>query len=319
MKRSRRHAGYVDPIREATIGTLKHVVDHLITLMFDTGVTVQELNYLVRDRAVRTATKRVIKECGRNNKSRVAIMTGVPRSEVSRILVSFNNGSRPPFVQGSARRVLDAWYDNPRFLADSGEPAELPIFGKRRTFEELVSRYGTGLPVRAMLDELAQIDAVECLPQQRVRAKARVPIHTGLTTNAVSAIGERCNDLLQTLMSNLRRPAPPLFEATALAYDIDPEMVPVVRRELAAQGASFINGANALLKRSRNKSAAVSSTHQANCRLGVSVYYFEPERDSDNSDRALKAAPRRNLRRRQPEKIQKEPAKTRRRIYKHEQ
>ena len=88
----RRKSQRDDPIREATISALKHVIDPLLELMFDTGVTVQEFNYLVRNRAVRAATNRVIKECGRNSKSRVAIITGLPRSEVSKILELQDSG-----------------------------------------------------------------------------------------------------------------------------------------------------------------------------------------------------------------------------------
>src|SRR5450755_2527223 len=124
-----------DPIREATIATLKHVADPLLELMFDAGVTVQEFNYLMRDRAVHMATKRVIKECGRNNKSRVAILTGLPRSEVPRIFTLRDSTERTPPGQPPARRVLAAWYENPRSLAPTGHPAILPIFGKRRSFE----------------------------------------------------------------------------------------------------------------------------------------------------------------------------------------
>jgi Family of unknown function (DUF6502) len=289
-----------DPIREATIATLKHVADPLLELMFDTGVTVHEFNYLFRDRAVRMATKRVIKECGRNNKSRVAILTGLPRSEVTRILASSDSTERTPLGQHPARRVLAAWYENPRFLAHTGEPAVLPIFGKRRSFEQLVLKHGGGIPVRAMLDELTQIDAVEQPEGQKVRAKSRVPILTGLTTNAIAAVGERCGDLIQTLVNNVRSLMPPLFEATALVNDADIDLVPIIRRELAKQAASVINGANSFLKRSRHEPSRTLANSTAKFRLGLSVYYFEAEvpnrnRASDEVKRSL----RKNLRRQQ--------------------
>jgi Family of unknown function (DUF6502) len=289
-----------DPIREATIATLKHVADPLLELMFDAGVTVHEFNYLFRDRAVRMATKRVIKECGRNNKSRVAILTGLPRSEVTRILASSDSTERTPLGQHPARRVLAAWYENPRFLAPTGEPAVLPIFGKRRSFEQLVSKHGGGIPVRAMLDELTQIDAVEQLEAQKVRAKSRVPILTGLTTNAISAVGERCGDLIQTLVNNVRSLMPPLFEATALVNDADIDVVPIIRRELAKQAASFINGANSFLKRSRHEPSRKLANSTAKFRLGLSVYYFEGEVSNRNrAPNEVKRSHRKNLRRQQ--------------------
>lgn len=300
MLPARRKSQRDDPIREATISALKHVIDPLLELMFDAGVTVQEFNHLLRNRAVRAATKRVVRESGRNSKSRVAIVTGLPRSEVSKILGSQNSDAKAKLGQHPARRVLAAWYENPRFLAPSGEPAVLPIFGKKRSFERLVSAHGSGIPVRAMLDELTQIDAVERLANQQVRAKSRLPILTGLTTNAIVAVGERCGDLLLTLTNNVRRPSPPLFEATALISDADSSMVPIVRREIAEQGVSFINGASSLLKRSQNKSRKSSPGSAAKCRLGVTVFYFEEDVEVKlKPEKEVKRNRRTNLRRHQ--------------------
>ncbi len=295
MRRKRQQG---DPIREVALTALSQMADPLLDLMFDAGVTVQEFNYLLRSRAVRAATKRVIRECGRNSKSRVAIMTGLPRSEVSKISDSCDSPLNTPFGQHPARRVLAAWYDNPRFLAATGEPAVLPIFGKRRSFERLVSLYGAGIPVRAMLDELTQIAAVERLADQTVRAKSRVPILTGLTTKAIAAVGERCADLLRTLSNNVHNPMSPLFEATALVCDADVDMLPMVRRELTAQGTSFINDANSLLKRSGNSRIVVPSKSAMKRRLGVTVYYFENEVESNQRlPEAIKQGRRKNLRR----------------------
>jgi hypothetical protein len=265
-----------DPLKEATIVALRRVADPLIDLMFDTGVTVHEFSQLVRERAVRNAARRVYKESGRDSKSRVAIVTGLPRSEVARILSSDDVPPGKRMGQHPARKVLSAWFDNPRFLAANGEPAILPIFGKRRSFEQLVSMHSRGIPVRAMLDELTHIDAVERLSDQRVKAKSRAPILTGLTGSAIAVIGERTRDLLDTLTNNVRRTSKPLFEGTALVDEADLEMVSLVRREIAEQGANFINSANSLLSRSGAKPHR-ATTKTSKCRLGVTVYYFEDD------------------------------------------
>ena len=139
-----------DPIREATIDALKHVVDPLLELMFDAGITVHQFNYLLRDRAVRAATNRVIKENGRNSKSRVSIITGLSRSEVTKISDSPDTYIKSNRGQSPTRRILGAWFENPRLLEPNGEPATLPIFGRNRSFEQLVSLHGGGIPVRAM-------------------------------------------------------------------------------------------------------------------------------------------------------------------------
>jgi hypothetical protein len=270
-------SGSNDPLKEATIVALKRVLDPLVDLMFDAGVTVHEFSQLMRESAVRTAARRVSKESGRPSKSRVAIITGLPRSEVARILNSTDVSPAKRLGQHPARKVLAAWFDDPRFLAASGDPAVLPIFGKRRSFERLVAMQSGGIPVRAMLDELTQIDAVERLSDQRVKVKSRIPIFTGLTGGAIAVIGERTKDLLETLTNNLRHASKPLFEGTALLEETDLEFVSLVRREIAEQGASFINSANSLFNRSRVRSARSIAKTSTKCRLGITVYYFQDD------------------------------------------
>lgn len=293
-----------DPIRDATIAALKNVADPLLELMFDAGITVHEFNYLFRDRAARMATMRVTRECGRNNKSRVAILTGLPRTEVTRILATDDSSVDNRLGQHAARRVLAAWYESSPYLTPAGDPAVLPIFGKRRSFEQLVSVHGGGIPVRAMLDELTQIDAVEQIDGKRVRAKSRLPILTGLTPNAIAAVGVRCGELAETLIKNVRGRMPPLFEATALVNDADIDFVPMLRRELAEQGASFINGANSFLKRSRHDRTKRPDDPTPKFRVGVSVYYFEAEISNNNdATNDLKLSRRKNLRRKRQPKM----------------
>jgi hypothetical protein len=287
-----------DPLKETAVVALKRVVDPLIELMFDAGVSVHEFSQLVRERAVRIAARRVCKENGRASRSRVAIITGLPRSEVSRILNSDDVSSRKRLGQHPTRRVLAAWFDNPRFLAANGDPAVLPIFGKRRSFEQLVAMYSGGIPVRAMLDELTQIDAVERLSDQRVKAKSRIPILTGLTSSAIEVIGERTRDLLDTLANNLRCTSKPLFEGTALVDESDQDTVSLIRREIAEQGANFITSANALFNRPGVKQSRPSIKKSAKCRLGVTVYYFQNNiDDTTESNAEVTIGHRKNLQR----------------------
>ena len=275
-----------DPFKESAISALRRVIDPLIDLMFDTGITVQEFSQLIRDRAVRSAAARVARESGRSSNSRVAIITGLARAEVARILDTNEASFSSRVGQHPARRVLAAWYDNQRFLDADGDPSVLPIFGRRKSFEQLVAAHSGGIPVRAMLDQLAQISAVEILPGQRVKVKSRVPIFKGMTCNAIANVGERTRDLLSTLKSNLRATSSPLFEGTAFVCDADLESVPLVRRQIAEQGTAFIDGATSLLTRSRSRPRRSRVKESSHCRVGVTVYYFEDESATESGLRA---------------------------------
>src|SRR5258708_30182075 len=162
--------------------------------------------------------------------------------------------------------------------------------------------HSRGIPVRAMLDELTQIDAVERLEDQRVKAKSRIPILTGMTDSAIAAIGERTRDLLETLTNNLRRTSKPLFEGTALAAETDLDMVSLVRREIAEQGANFINSANSLFSRSSVKAKRSIPKTATRYRLGVTVYYFQ-----DDIERATQSKSKTTYRRRKNLRRQRRP------------
>jgi Family of unknown function (DUF6502) len=231
----------------------------------------------VREVAVRSAAARIARESGRNSNSRVAIITGLARAEVARILEADEPSFSSRGGQHPARKVLAAWHDTQRFLATNGDPAVLPIFGRRKSFEQLVAAHSGGIPVRAMLDQLTQISAVEILSGQRVKVKSRVPIFSGMTCSAIANLGERAGDLLGTLKHNLRTASTPLFEGTAFISDVNIGIVPLVRRQIAEQGSAFIDGATSLFSRSHSKSSRPSVKKASQCRVGVTVYYFEDE------------------------------------------
>jgi hypothetical protein len=295
---SAQHRGdTADLFKEATMLALKRVIDPLLNLMADANVTAQELNQLIRETAVRKAAKRVVKESGRESKSRVAIATGLPRSEVARILTSQDTLPAEYSGEHPARRLLAGWHDNPKFLTMEGKPADLPIFGRTRSFEKLVEMYGRGNPVRAMLDELTRIDAVDRLANQRVRANSRTPIIAGLTIDAISKLGQRGGDLLKALVNNARDKSI-VFEATADIRDVDPTIVSVIRTEIVQKGTSFISDVNSLLHRSREGVTQKIPDAVNKCRVEVAVYFFQAKDELvDNAATDSNKGRRKNLRR----------------------
>jgi len=288
-----------DPLRRATEDALRDVLDPLLNLMVDTGITVPDLTRIIRERAVRNATARFVKETGRASKSRVSIVTGLPRSVVARFIKSSDASTPNLRGQHPARKVLEAWHRSPRFLAPDGGPAILPIFGTRVSFEKLVQRYSGGVPVRAMLDELCRIGALEFLSEQRVRVKSREPTLIGLNKRAIGSIGERARDLLETLTKNLLNVGSPLFEATAVIPDADSSMLSSIRREVSQQGSSFIGNIDTLLTEARKVASDIQSdAGELPRRVGVTVYYFQEEAGVSYQTGARgKAIRRTNLRR----------------------
>jgi hypothetical protein len=291
-----------ESLKSSTLLAWRRIVDPLVELLFDSGVTVHEVTQLIRERAVRSADRSIFNKSGRSSNSRVAIMTGLSRSEVARILHAKDVSYAKRLGQHPGERVLSAWYASPLFLSANGDPATLPIFGKHRSFEKLVLLNSGGIPVRAMLDQLSQVNAIELLPGQRVRPKSRIPVFTGLSIAAIASIGERGADLIETLKTNLRKSSNPLFEGTAVVGNVDGEVIPLIRREIAEQGVNFIESANSLLKRHKSKLRKSARQTNPTYRVGVTLYYFQNEAGENTSGSVGATEPRKNLQRRKPKK-----------------
>lgn len=285
-----------DPVKDACVASLGRITEQLIDLMTKSGVTVQEYCKLVRVRSVQQLASQLLDAEGKVSKSRIAILTGLPRGEVARILrlkdplLPETPGVHP------ARKVLSMWHERAQFAAASGDPAILPIFGKRKSFERLVSLASGGLPVRAMLDELVQLNAVEILPGQLVKVRSRIPIHSRLTSQGLCALGERTADLLGTLRGNMSS-SEQLFEGTSFATEVSADILPQLRRELEQQGNSFISEAIELLSKVNQRRHSQRPREQKRFRFGVTVFCFQEELTKDKPKLSSKVTKRKNLRR----------------------
>src|ERR1700722_1114997 len=128
-------------------------------LFVELGVSCPEAESLLRSVLVHGAFSR---ERGTGEKavslSRIALLTGVHRNEVKRIL------SQPPGIDPSrevrrhrGNRILGAWYTDPDYTDTEGDPKDLEIQSERRravTFWSLVEKYAPGVWPRLILDEL---------------------------------------------------------------------------------------------------------------------------------------------------------------------
>jgi hypothetical protein len=106
--------------------------------------------------------------------SRIAILTGLTRKEVTALLAQPRTGNGPIEEEyNRAAWVIAGWLKDPRFSDGRGHPAPLPLGGKRGSFAALVKVYSGDIPVRAMLDELLHVGAVQLMKDGRVCLRSR--------------------------------------------------------------------------------------------------------------------------------------------------
>jgi hypothetical protein len=230
-----------ESVRGLASKALLQLLEPLLVFAIDAGLSAGDVCRLVRCAAVNSIANQ---QGSRNNKiniSGIAAITGIPRSEVSKIMKSV---SRAEILfegkQNSISHILAAWHQEPRFASERGGPADLRIYGRGATFETLVKEFGRGIPTRAVLDELIRTRAAEVINAQKVRAKSSVAIERGISPAAIRSFGARATDLIETMLANMKCPDMPQFIATVSVQGVSIRSLPIIRREISTKGANFL-------------------------------------------------------------------------------
>lgn len=206
VKRPRLGKSNGTSVQLAAKHVLRKLLEPLSRLAFDCGLSVNELNSMLREAAVQSAAGRQLEDKGRINFSGIAATTGISRGEISRIL---KNGEIAIGGVGNSRqnpinRILAAWHNDTRFLTANRLPAELDLYGRGFTFESLVRRHGRGIPVRAIFDELTRIGAVELSASQKISPKMSVAVDRRITPEVIEGFGRWATDLLSARLEKVK-------------------------------------------------------------------------------------------------------------------
>lgn len=142
----------------------------------------------------------------RNNKSRVAVITGLTRIEVDNQLKAGLDDGGPPKQYNRAARVLSGWAEDTQYQGEDGRPLDLPCIGPAPSFASLVEQYSGGTTLRAVLDEVLRVGAVAerqdgllALLRPYYLAQGADGLEQGLDIFALAG-----SDLLGTMEHNLR-------------------------------------------------------------------------------------------------------------------
>ncbi len=243
----------------------------LSAFVCDCGLSMNDVNSIFRTAAVQSAAARQLEVSNRVNISGIAVMTGIPRGEVSRILNAIGR-SDVGAVEGRqniASRILSAWHCDPEFLTVSRLPRDLKIFGQGATFERLVKVYGQGIPIRAILDELKRVGAIQLrTSSQTILPKMRLAINPRVTIKkikALEAVMEEVSLCLLTLSDGAFEAGTKVWSGRQL----------LVRRKLAPKAVALVKELGTRLTLKDVKRQIVDSQKVAH--LSVRIVYGEAD------------------------------------------
>jgi Family of unknown function (DUF6502) len=269
-------------IHNALVAAIFRVLRPLVRLLLRHGIPFGVTADVVKQVYVDVAFEEFGLSGRKQTTSRVAIITGLSRKEVAR-LRSMNRWDDREAIQqyNRAARVTSAWVRDPEFHNANGQPAPLPVEGDRASFGVLVRRYSGDMPVRAILDELLRVRAVELLEDGRIHLLARSYVPATGEVEKLGILGTDVADLIATIDWNLRCPPSEAYFQRKVQYDNLPsEVIPELHTLVRNRAQALIEQLDLwMAARDRDVTPTVRGTGRKRAMVGI--YYFEEDFGKD--------------------------------------
>lgn len=178
----------------------------LARALADHGVSIAEAESLFRAVCVHQVALALGVRGKRPNASRIALVTGLNRKQVSQILKHSPRVDPALKTRCRANEVLAGWHGD-RTFAPKAKPLVLPIKSterKRPSFWMLASRYAPDVYPGLMIRELSRVGALQKLQDGRVRARMR-HYRNNISHEYWSEVRWRVQDLLRITGVTTRR------------------------------------------------------------------------------------------------------------------
>lgn len=275
----------------AVVRALRRALRPLVRVMIARGLTLPSAVELLKSLMVEVADK----EFGIGGKpptdSRVSLVTGVHRKDVSRLRqVMASSDEHVPASVSLGAHLVAVWLGSPQYLDEQGLPLALPRFaseGGAVSFEALVSGVNSDIRPRVVLDEWIRLGLVRIDAERRVclNAEAFVPAE-GSDEKAVY-FGHNLHDHAAAAAHNLLGGQPAFLERSVHYNALSPESVQLLARQSEAAGMKALLAVNKSALAAEQKELDGAAPRQ---RITFGVYFYAEPAASDTDD-APAAAP----------------------------
>ena len=220
--------------------------------------------------------------------SRVSVITGLSRKEVSRLRgLPVPDDSEFVDRYNRAARVITGWTRDEAFLDEMERTRDLEVESEDGgSFSDLVRKYSGDVPHRAILDELLRVRAAEMTGDGRVRLLERAYMPRTGEEDKIGILGIDTADLIATIDHNIyavKEGAEPFFQRK-VSYDNLPEQaLPELREMTRDYGQRVLEYLDRWLS-ARDRDVNPAAEGSGRVRAGVGVYYFEEGSEEDRGD-----------------------------------
>jgi len=250
----------------------------IVRTLVRSGVTWKEAAEVCKTTFVEVATREFGLHGRPTNMSRVAIMTGLGRRDVSRIRKLL--AAEQPIDFGCvnhATRLLTGWHLDTLYVDASGKPQDLPFTGDGPSFTGLAHEYAGDIAPITMSRELQRVGAVMELEDGSLRVLKRFYMPLTIDPEAILRGGSVLRDLGNTIDYNLVRNAdvPTRFEGRATNTNVRAVDIAEFRVFLEEEGQSLLERVDEWL--TRHEPSAETRRKYKTTRLGIGIYQIQDD------------------------------------------
>lgn len=272
------------PAADKLYPPLARLLRPLVRLCIRAGMTFPALSQLLRELYVNVAEYDFALPGKEQTDSRVSLLTGIHRKEVSRLRGAGAPVNAVPAAVSRTGAIIAHWLASPRFCDAAGTPLPLPrnAEGSSPSFEELVSSVTRDVRPRAVLDEWLdrRIVTIDTEDHIVLAEAAFIPQHGD--DEKLYYFGRNLHDHIAAAAANVLGSKPAFLERSVHYDGLSAELAERLdarSRELALE----------MLQRINREAHAASETdrggeHRWNC--GVYVFRERDSRASDESNQA---------------------------------
>ena len=271
----------ISQLKSSALSACRCFLRPMVRMMLKHGVMHREFVDLSKEIYVEVASKEYGLRGRPTNVSRVSLLTGMDRKEVTRIKNSLKQEPKDPPAQKRDRiaRVLAGWHQDVEYIDTKGKPKVLPLDGPAPSYESLTKRYCGDVPAITILKELERVKAVELTGKKKDRARV-LRRNYRLVTAAPEAIvrgGDVLANIGATVTHNLydTDKFESRFERHAANSNIPVSAVPEYRSFIKTEGQQFLEKVDAWL--SDHESPLDSVGENQTIRLGLGMYWIQAE------------------------------------------
>lgn len=253
---------------------LMALLQPIVALAVRSRVNIDRFVQEARRTYVQAAMQEAFANGSKVNYSRLAVITGLPRKEVSSLVGQIRGRvSQPQRASREQRalRVARGWRMDPRFHDEKGRPAELPLRAGRKTFAMLVKAYARDVTPMSVLTELERLKMVS-----RIHSKSSLRLLSGrhsdfCATQDLAEVARLLEDFMSTVSHKRAGEVPPAFFAFKDSILYPRDQAARFERVFSNRAAALMDSFDQWIASQSNKGIQVRQSHSV-ARVGVGVY-----------------------------------------------